>query len=153
MSDEDERDDYTSTEKSPTRSMLITDFRKNGHIVIKGRPCKIVDMYVPKEKSKPVHIAATNIFTNKKLEDVFKQSSSADAPDVSRREFNLVDIADGMLILTTEDGNTKDDVKLPEGELGEEIQTQFDDGKELIITVLSAMGEEAAVGWKEDPKK
>lgn len=29
------------------------------------------------------------------------------------------------------DGSTKDDVKLPEGDLGDKIKAGFDDGKEL----------------------
>jgi translation initiation factor 5A len=41
----------------------------------------------------------------------------------------------------TTDGTAKDDVKVPEGDLGKQIQTGFDEGKELIITVVSAMGE------------
>ena len=42
----------------------------------------------------------------------------------------------------TTDGALKDDVKLPEGEIGQQIQDAFSEGKDLIITVLSAMGEE-----------
>ena len=42
----------------------------------------------------------------------------------------------------TSDGNPKDDVKLPEGDLGKEIQENFDAGKDLLVTIVSAMGEE-----------
>ena len=38
----------------------------------------------------------------------------------------------------TTDGALKDDVKLPEGEIGQQIQDAFSEGKDLIITVLSA---------------
>lgn len=42
----------------------------------------------------------------------------------------------------TNDGTPKDDVKVPEGSLGEEIQAAFDDGKDLLVTIISAMAEE-----------
>lgn len=48
----------------------------------------------------------------------------------------------------TSDGTAKDDVKVPEGDLGKLIESEFEEGKELIITVVSAMGEEMALGSK-----
>ena len=52
----------------------------------------------------------------------------------------------------TQDGTAKDDVKLPDSELGKQIQTDFDDGKDLLVTIVSAMGEEQAISFKEAPK-
>lgn len=42
-------------------------------------------------------------------------------------------------------GNTKDDLKLPTGteeadKLAEQIQKEFNDGKELVVTVLKVRG-------------
>ena len=53
-----------------------------------------------------------------------------------------VNIDDGFLNLMTQDGVSKDDVRVPDGELGEQIQSGFDDGKDLLVTIVSAMGEE-----------
>lgn len=41
-----------------------------------------------------------------------------------------------------QDGVSKDDVKVPEGELGEQIQAGFEEGKDLLVTIIAAMGEE-----------
>lgn len=41
-----------------------------------------------------------------------------------------------------QDGTAKDDVRLPEGDLGAQIQADFDEGKDLLVTIVSAMGEE-----------
>lgn len=46
----------------------------------------------------------------------------------------------------------KDDVKLPEGEVGSKIKAAFDEGLELVVTVISSMGEEACISFKEAPK-
>ncbi|KAJ8074867.1 Eukaryotic translation initiation factor 5A-1 [Marasmius tenuissimus] len=65
-----------------------------------------------------------------------------DVPHVRRNEYQLVNIDDGFLNLMTSDGTSKDDVKVPEGDIGGQIQGDFDDGKDLLVTIVSAMGEE-----------
>lgn len=52
----------------------------------------------------------------------------------------------------TADGTSKDDVKVPEGDLGKQIEADFNDGKDLLVTIVSAMGEEQAITVKEAPK-
>lgn len=70
-----------------------------------------------------------------------------DVPNVRRTEFQLLDIPDGFLSLMDGDGNSKDDVKLPETDIGKEIETNFEEGKDLMVTIISAMGEEQAISW------
>ena len=53
-----------------------------------------------------------------------------------------VNIDDGFLNLMTADGTAKDDVKVPEGDLGSQITSGFEEGKDLLVTIISAMGEE-----------
>ncbi len=45
-------------------------------------------------------------------------------------------------------GNTRDDLKTPDGDLGEEIKSAINDGKDILCTVLSACGEEAVIATK-----
>ncbi|EEQ41624.1 eukaryotic translation initiation factor 5A [Clavispora lusitaniae ATCC 42720] len=138
-----------------TFPMQCSALRKNGHVVIKGRPCKIIDMSTSKTGKHghaKVHLVATDIFTGKKLEDLSPSTHNMEVPNVTRAEYQLLDIDDGFLSLMTNDGDTKDDVKIPDGELGDKIQADFDEGKDLIISVISAMGEEAAISHKEAPK-
>lgn len=44
--------------------------------------------------------------------------------------------------------NTRSDIKLPEGDLGDEIKTKFDNGDGVKVTVLQALGEEAIITCK-----
>ncbi|CRG90278.1 Eukaryotic translation initiation factor 5A [Talaromyces islandicus] len=138
---------------SATYPMQCSALRKNGHVVIKGRPCKIVDMSTSKTGKHghaKVHLVALDIFTGKKLEDLSPSTHNMDVPNVSRKEFQLLDITDdGFLSLMDDGGSTKDDVKIPEGEVGEKITKMFtDEGKDVSVTVMSAMGEEVAVDAK-----
>jgi translation initiation factor 5A len=100
-----------------------------------------------------VHLVATDIFTNKKLEDLSPSTHNMDVPNVTKNEYPLLDIDDGFLSLMKDDGSSKDDVKLPEGEIGTKIQQDFDDEKDLLVMIVSAMGEEHCLSYKEAPKQ
>ncbi|THC99393.1 hypothetical protein EYZ11_001117 [Aspergillus tanneri] len=129
----------------------------NGHVVIKGRPCKIVDMSTSKTGKHghaKVHIVALDIFTGKKLEDLSPSTHNMDVPNVTRKEYQLLDITDDdFLSLMDENGNTKDDVKVPDGETGEKIIRMYrEEEKDCNVVVLTSMGEEVAIECKEAPK-
>ncbi|KAI5480663.1 eukaryotic translation initiation factor 5A [Pseudohyphozyma bogoriensis] len=99
-----------------------------------------------------VHLVATDIFTGRKYEDLSPSTHNMDVPVVTRQEYQLINIDDGFLNLMLPDGSGKDDVKVPEGDIGNEIQTGFDDGKDLLITIVTSMGEEQAMAYKDAPK-
>jgi len=77
-----------------------------------------------------------------------------DVPNVTRKEYQLLDVSDdGFLSLMADDGETKDDVKVPDGEVGEKIDKLFTtDEKDTNVIVLTAMGEQAAIEAKEAPR-
>jgi len=142
---------------STTFPMQCSALRKNGHVVIKNRPCKIVDMSTSKTGKHghaKVHLVAIDIFTGKKLEDLCPSTHNMDVPNVTRREMQLLDISDdGFLSLMGEDGDTKDDVKVPDGEVGQKIEKLFrTEEKDTNVVILAAMGEECAVDAKEAPR-
>ncbi|CAG8476169.1 1568_t:CDS:2 [Paraglomus occultum] len=140
---------------SATYPMQCSALRKNGYVVLKGRPCKIVEMSTSKTGKHghaKVHLVGLDIFTGKKLEDISPSTHNMDVPNVTRTEYSVLNIDDGFLSLMNSDGSTKDDVRLPEGELGEKIEADFNEGKELLVTIITAMGEEAAISYKEAPR-
>jgi translation initiation factor 5A len=101
-----------------------------------------------------VHLVAIDIFTGKKLEELCPSTHNMDVPNVLRKEYQLLDISDdGFLSLMGDDGDTKDDVKVPEGEIGEKITKLFKvEEKETNVIVLTSMGEEVAIDAKEAPR-
>lgn len=73
--------------------MQCSALRKNGFVVIKNRPCKIVDMSTSKTGKHghaKVHLVALDIFTGKKLEDLCPSTHNMDVPVVKRSEYTLV---------------------------------------------------------------
>jgi translation initiation factor 5A len=52
--------------------------------------------------------------------------------------------------LLTESGDTKDDLRLPsDDQLLAQIKEGFKDGKDLVVTVMAAMGEEQICALKD----
>lgn len=63
--------------------------------------------------------------------------------------FTLLQLAniseENFLELMMDDGSVKEDVRMPAGEIGEQIRSKFDDGENVVLTVIKACGEEAVV--------
>ncbi|KAF0508017.1 Eukaryotic translation initiation factor 5A [Gigaspora margarita] len=157
MGDDEHQHDFqeAGSGASATYPIQCSALRKNGYVLLKGRPCKIVEMSTSKTGKHghaKVHLVGLDIFTGKKLEDISPSTHNMDVPNVSRNEYQLLNVDDNFLSLMTNDGSTKDDVRVPEGEMGKSLEADFNDGKELLVTVINAMGEEAVVSYKEAPK-
>ena len=137
--------------------MEAGQIRKGGFIVIKGHPCKVADVSTSKTGKHghaKCNFTAIDIFTNKKYEDIVPSTHATNVPFVTRKEYSLLDISsdDFCSLLNEENGETREDIKLPEIPEGfnREIQAAFDAGKTLIVTVLGAMDHEQIVSMKED---
>ncbi len=58
-----------------------------------------------------------------------------DVPHVKRDDYQLTDISDdGYLTLMADNGDLREDLKLPDGELGGQLRSEFDNGKELLVS-------------------
>ncbi|TVU38108.1 hypothetical protein EJB05_11462 [Eragrostis curvula] len=136
MSDEEHHfESKADAGASKTYPQQAGTIRKNGFLVIKGRPCKVVEVSTSKTGKHghaKCHFVAIDIFNGKKLEDIVPSSHNCDVS------------------LLTENGNTKDDLRLPTDEnlLGQ-IKSGFAEGKDLVVTVQSAMGEEQICALKD----
>lgn len=71
-----------------------------------------------------------------------------EVPVVRKTEYDLSHISrDGYLCLFSEDGE-KQDVKVPEGELGEKIKGYLAADKSVSVVIQAAMGQEIAIDAK-----
>lgn len=126
-------------------------------MVIKNRPCKVLDVSTSKTGKHghaKCNFVAVDIFTGRKLEDMCPSSHNCDVPNIARNEYQLLDITeDGFVSLMDASGNTKDDLSLPKGteeldKVAEDLKAAFAEGKDVMVTVVTAMGEEQIQGFK-----
>uniref|UniRef100_W5N8S5 Eukaryotic translation initiation factor 5A n=1 Tax=Lepisosteus oculatus TaxID=7918 RepID=W5N8S5_LEPOC len=138
---------------SATFPMQCSALRKNGFVVLKGRPCKIVEMSTSKTGK---HGHAKLELRQCGLLDRNETLPPSLSPSAIQRRLSsahfrysqLIGIQDGYLSLLQDSGEVREDLRLPEGDLGKEIESKFEAGEEILITVLSAMNEESAVAIK-----
>ncbi|XP_061777379.1 eukaryotic translation initiation factor 5A-1 [Nerophis ophidion] len=145
--------DFTSGESgaSATYPMQCSALRKNGYVVLKGRPCKIVEMSTSKTGKHghaKVNLTGIDIFTQKKYEDMCPSTHNMDVPAIKRLDYQLLNITEGFMCLMNDSGELREDLRVPDNDLGKEIELKFEQGEEFVVTVMSAMGEESAVATK-----
>merc|ERR1719506_2810272 len=118
MADEDEPTFETGDAgAADTYPLQAGEIRKGSHLMIKGQPCKCVEVSTSKTGKHghaKAHIVAINIFTGKKLEDLCPTSHNLDVPFVKCTEYQVLtaDGTSGEVSLLQDDGTTKDDLNL-----------------------------------------
>jgi len=135
--------------------------RKGGTIMIKGRPCKVSDVTsskTGKHGHAKCHFVAIDIFNGKKVEDLVPASHTTYAPFVKKTEYQAMDVDDdGFVTVLDNDGNTREDLKLPElmnpappgaDELSKRIKDFLDESKDFYIIVQAACGIEQIMDTK-----
>uniref|UniRef100_A0A3B4YQD2 Translation initiation factor 5A C-terminal domain-containing protein n=1 Tax=Seriola lalandi dorsalis TaxID=1841481 RepID=A0A3B4YQD2_SERLL len=55
---------------------------------------------------------------------------------------HVIGICDGFLVLTDGKGETKEELRLPDGDLGKDIEKKLASGGEFLVTVIKAIDEE-----------
>ena len=139
------------SEESYTTPIAAGQIKKGAYAILKDRPCKIIDISVSKTGKHghaKVHLVGTDVFTGKKYEDVCPSTHTMRQPILEKTEYTIIDIEDEFLSLLTEAGDMKNDIRIPEGDIGGQIQKYFDDDQEIIICVLSWGPEEAVISCK-----
>merc|ERR1712038_856371 len=137
---------------SSTYPQQCSALRKNGFVMIKGRPCKIVDMSTSKTGKHghaKVHLVGLDIFTGKKLEDICPSTHNMNVPNVQRKEYVVNDMSDdGYLDMMDDQGETREDLKITDhcGKDLDAVKKMLEEADEkgdtVLVTVWKALDEE-----------
>ncbi len=158
MGEEDEQFEAVESNSTLTYPVAAGNLKKGDYLVIKGHPCKIIDISVSKT-GKHGHakasITAVDIFTKQKMEDQSPTTHNLPVPFVKSTNYTLLDIGkDGRLSLMDDESNTREDLNLPDDvDLATELKDLFASGKELILIVIGAMGKEQVLSYKGSTEK
>lgn len=89
------------------------------------------------------------------METILPSHHIAYTPIVTKFDYTLLDINDeGYCSLLSENGDTREDIRLPtipEG-LSNEIQQAYTAGEEIFVTVIRSMDYEQIVSFKSEDK-
>jgi len=142
---------YTEIKEGMIIPEKVNNVKKGHVIMLDGYPCKVVEM----SKSKPgkhgackTRVVGMDIFTNKKHDEILRSEAQVVVTD--KVELLLLNVEEGQLSCLTEEGETRSDLNLPEGELGEQIKEKFDEGVQLNVTILKALGRELVIAFSEE---
>jgi hypothetical protein len=82
----------TDAGSSLTYPMQASSIRKNGFAILKGFPCKVVDMSTSKTGKHghaKVNMTGVDIFTGKKYEELFGSTHNVEVPNVERADYQV----------------------------------------------------------------
>jgi translation initiation factor 5A len=140
---------------SETIPMQAGSVKKGMHIVIKGNPCKVVEISTSKT-GKHGHAKASitgiDIFTGKKYQDISPTSHNIMQPIVTRKDYQLLEISeDNFLSLMDDEGQIREDLCFGSDNdpIYEKIKEDFSENKNLFVTVLNSMQKEKIISYKE----
>lgn len=142
-------------EEGNIQFVSANDLRIGSHIIMNDGACIILDISkskTGKHGSAKAHITARNIFNDKKIEGLYSTSEMVKVPIVKKESYivsNIVD--DNELVLLNE--NSEEIIgfaTLDESEVSKKIKTMFDDGKVVVVNVISALGMARVFDCSED---
>lgn len=139
---------------SDTHPVQASTLRVGHYVMIDGRACKIISINISKT-GKHGHaksnIVGIDIFDGTKHVLLTPTTHNVEVPTVTKTEYQLIMIdEEGYLSLLNDVGEPREDIQLPKNEeLAKQIQDAYDNGKELMVTIQSAIGREQVISFKE----
>lgn len=137
-------------------SIPVNKLKKGGYVLLEGRPCRVVDIAkskTGKHGHAKASIAGTDLFTGRRYEAHLPTSHDIEVPIVDRQDYALINIDGKNTQLLDLQGNMREDVELGDDEVSNKVREEFDNnpnGDEIIVTVLSSLGESRVIEYKKN---
>lgn len=116
-------------------------------------PCKVTSFSTAKpgkHGSAKAMISGKDIFTDKQYEETFGTGDNIPAPVVVKTEYMMLDVDDdGVVTLLKDDGDTKEDLSLPQEahlkDVGKRTREIFEAGKKECLITVQAWGDKEQI--------
>ncbi|KAF9988086.1 hypothetical protein BGZ75_010050 [Mortierella antarctica] len=105
-----------------------SELQKKDHVLLKGCPCEIKDVSIIETNDCQilVKLVAEDVLTGEAMEDSLPYTTSVDVPIVERKQYRVIDIADGVMQLSaTFAEDLFIQLKVPEGPLGQRLISYY----------------------------
>jgi translation initiation factor 5A len=130
--------------------------KKGDHVMLGDKPCKITGISHAKpgkHGSAKAIIKGSNLFDGKTVEKSYGTGDQISCPIIKRNEYLLLGVDDDQLSLLDDDGNQKDDVRMPE-KMHTEVKKQIEDflaeDKQVLVQVTTVLNVDMVSAARED---
>jgi translation initiation factor 5A len=160
VDDKDYSIQNTAAGASKTVPIRAGEVRKGGYVMLKGKPCKVVEVSISKTGKHghaKANITGLDVFTGRKYVEISPTSHNMTAPTMFRSEYQMVSVnRDGEMELMDAVGTMNNLLRLPKDTHGEftalsqRIMTKHNEvpeGRAVFVTVLKAMDTEQVVDF------
>jgi len=135
-------------------------FRKGTNIILKDKPCKVVEMSTSKTGKHghaKVNFTGIDIFTGKKYKEIQGSTHPMLTFESTKTEYSVVGMDDDNMTLIDEKGNTLEGVTLKgcEDAMSTKVKEAVEaNEKDVFVTVLAALGQTLVTGYSlKDPEE
>jgi len=135
----------TESNVAYTEPIEVNLIRKGMVILLKGNPCKIIDISISKTGKHghaKAHLVGIDIFTKKKYEDLSPTSHPMQRVLVKNKKYQFCGFDEGFLILMDDNAEMREDIRVPEDSGMLDLLKNEDENKVTIVHIMSAMGKE-----------
>jgi translation initiation factor 5A len=151
MADDEQYDDAGEAQEG-CQPLQASAFRKGTNIILKDKPCKVVEMSTSKTGKHghaKINFTGIDIFTGKKYKALQASTHNMWTFESSKSEWSVMSLDGETLQLINEEGETREDIGLPADEdLTKQIKAAVESGeKEVFVSVLTALKQDQVVGF------
>jgi translation initiation factor 5A len=120
--------------------------RKGGFIMLHGEPCRIKQLNWAspgKHGSGKIRVVGMGVFDNRHREEIVGSQDNAPVPMIEKPTLLLVDLEDDYMVVMTEAGKERTDLRLSRDVLSEEltakIEHTYEEDEDAVEILLHAL--------------
>ena len=74
------------------------------------------------------------MFQGKKLEELSPSTHNMEVPNVKRKDYQLIGMEDDFLSIMDDTGETREDLKCPDDDVGSEIRNAIENETDILVS-------------------
>ena len=138
---------------STTEQVGVNTIKVGSFVMIDGYPCKVIDLQkckVGKHGHAKAAIKGVDVFTGKTHVINKPTHGMIGVPSVNRSVLRVINIDDQYLTLQLQNGDIREDIELPDNELGDKIRKSYAsesvvNGEQEILVTIMEIGDNALI--------